>query len=176
MSINAGSRNPADNPNLHSPRFPHMHAITDFMASDHRACDAMLITVEHAVAKRNWELARSEFARYRDGMLNHFTAEECVLFPLFEQTTGMYRGPTQVMRGEHAQMRLLLTAAASALAEQDVDDYAGNAETLLIMMQQHNLKEENVLYPMCDQHLAAQVEALLPALQTQLAGQLEVPT
>jgi hypothetical protein len=49
MSINAGSRNPADNANLHSPRFL-MHAITDFMANDHRACDAMLVAVEHAVA------------------------------------------------------------------------------------------------------------------------------
>ncbi|WP_353739424.1 hemerythrin domain-containing protein [Accumulibacter sp.] len=175
MSINAGGRHFADNPNLHSPRFL-MHAITDFMANDHRVCDAMLVKVEHAVTKHNWELARSEFADYRDGMLHHFAAEESVLFPLFEQTTGMYRGPTQVMRGEHAQMRLLLTAAASALTAQDADDYAGNAETLLIMMQQHNVKEENVLYPMCDQHLAHQVEALLPALQAQIAGQLEVPT
>jgi hemerythrin superfamily protein len=125
-------------------------------------------------ATGNWP--RSEFAHYRDGMLHHFAAEESVLFPLFEQTTGMYQGPTQVMRGEHAQMRLLLTAAASALAEQDVDDYAGNAETLLIMMQQHNVKEENVLYPMCDQHLADQVKVLLPTLQTQIAGLVEVPT
>jgi tRNA 2-thiouridine synthesizing protein A len=51
---------------------------------------------------------------------------------------------------------------ASALDARDGDDYAGNAETLLIMMQQHNVKEENVLYPMCDQHLADQLDALLP--------------
>jgi len=49
------------------------------------------------------------------------------------------------------------------------DDYAGTAETLLIIMQQHNVKEENVLYPMCDQRLADQLEALLPELQKQLA-------
>jgi DUF438 domain-containing protein len=84
----------------------------------------------------------------------------------------MYRGPTQVMRGEHAQMRLLLTAAASALTAQDVDDYAGNAETLLIMMQQHNVKEENVLYPMCDQHLADQTSrCCCRNCSTQIAGQ-----
>jgi hypothetical protein len=29
----------------------------------------------------------------------------------------MYRGPTQVMRGEHVQMRQLLAAAETALAE-----------------------------------------------------------
>ena len=40
-----------------------------------------------------------------------------------------------------------------ASARAAADEYAGNAETLLIMMQQHNMKEENILYPMCDQHL-----------------------
>ena len=38
------------------------------------------------------------------------------------------------------------------------------------MMQQHNMKEENILYPMCDQHLATALPALLPVLQTTLAS------
>jgi hemerythrin-like domain-containing protein len=50
-------------------------------------------------------------------MLHHFGVEESVLFPRFEQSTGMYRGPTQVMRGEHVQMRQLLAAAEAALAD-----------------------------------------------------------
>jgi hemerythrin-like domain-containing protein len=100
-------------------------------------------------------------------MLLSFRGRRSVLFPLFEQRTGMYQGPTQVMRGEHTQMRQLLAAAEAALAKREADDYAGNAETLLIMMQQHNVKEENVLYPMCDQHLADQLDALLPELQRQ---------
>ena len=49
----------------------------------------------------------------------------------------------------------------SARAAQDADAYSGEAETLLIMMQQHNMKEENMLYPMCDQRLTDQTEALL---------------
>ncbi|EXI92042.1 MAG: iron-sulfur cluster repair di-iron protein [Candidatus Accumulibacter sp. BA-94] len=151
-----------------------MQTITDFMSVDHRSCDELLAAVEHALADGRWELARAAFARFRDGMLHHFSAEESVLFPLFEQSTGIYRGPTQVMRGEHAQMRQLLAAAAAALAARDVDDYSGNAETLLIMMQQHNVKEENVLYPMCDQHLTAQLPTLLPALQREIAAQREV--
>ena len=40
-----------------------------------------------------------------------------------------------------------------------------DAETLLIMTQQHNMKEENILYPMCDQHLADVSEALIGRLQ-----------
>ena len=80
----------------------------------------------------------------------------------------MYMGPTQVMRGEHVQMRELLDAGRDALVAKDADDYSGNAETLLIMMQQHNMKEENILYPMCDQHLIDQVDEMLPRLQLEL--------
>lgn len=152
-----------------------MHEITDLMSDDHRSCDDFLAAVERAVVGGAWELAGAEFARFRDALLNHFTAEESVLFPAFERRTGMYLGPTQVMRGEHAQMRQLLAAAESALAEHDGDEYAGNAETLLVMMQQHNVKEENVLYPMCDQQLADQIETLLPQLQEQLTGNEKAP-
>lgn len=147
-----------------------MHEIGSFMAKDHRSCDDLLAAVEHSVANSAWERAQSDFIRFRVALLNHFEAEELILFPLFEKRTGMYRGPTQVMRGEHGQMRQLLAAAEAALAERNADDYAGNAETLLIMLQQHNVKEESVLYPMCDQQLADQVETLLAELQAQIAG------
>jgi hemerythrin-like domain-containing protein len=156
-----------------SPGSYRMHAITDFMVNDHRSCDGLLVAVEHAVVNAAWATAQTEFARFSDAMRYHFAAEERVLFPLFEQSTGMYHGPTQVMRAEHTQMLQLLASTASALEAADSDDYAGSAETLLIMMQQHNLKEENVLYPMCDQHLADQLDALLPELQRQIAGQDE---
>ena len=43
------------------------------------------------------------------------------------------------------------------------------ADTLLIMMQQHNMKEENILYPMCDQHLAGETPELLARLEAELA-------
>jgi DUF438 domain-containing protein len=65
----------------------------------------------------------------------------------------MTSGPTEVMRGEHRQMRDLLAQMRASLANRDSDDFGGNAETLLIMMQQHNMKEENILYPMCDNAL-----------------------
>ena len=152
-----------------------MHEIKDFMTSDHRSCDDLLAMAEQAVAASAWEVAENEFLRFQAALLAHFEAEESVLFPLFEKRTGIFRGPTQVMRGEHVQMRQLLAAAEAALAERDADDYAGSTETLLIMMQQHNVKEESVLYPMCDQQLADQLEVLLPALQTHISGNEKAP-
>jgi hypothetical protein len=50
-------------------------------------------------------------------------------------------------------MRELLAQMKAGLDDRDDDGFSGNAETLLIMMQQHNMKEENILYPMCDNAL-----------------------
>ncbi len=140
------------------------------MTEDHRRCDDVFAEVEQAVAGGDWGAAAESFGRFHTGVLQHFATEESLLFPAFEQKTGMSMGPTQVMRGEHVQMRELMAAAAESLAAKDADGYSGNAETLLIMMQQHNMKEENILYPMCDQHLAAEFDELLPGLQAGLAG------
>jgi hemerythrin-like domain-containing protein len=67
----------------------------------------------------------------------------------------MTSGPTEVMRGEHRQMRDLLAQMKDALTSRDADAFSGAAETLLILMQQHNMKEENILYPMCDNALGS---------------------
>ena len=145
-----------------------METIRKCLTEDHRACDAAFAATEQAVAAGGWKTAGVAFNTLRNAMLAHLAAEEEILFPAFEARTGMTMGPTRVMRAEHAQMRELLAAAAEALAVKDADDYAGNAETLLILAQQHNMKEENVLYPMCDQHLAGEVEALVRRLEAAL--------
>ncbi len=150
-----------------------MQNIRDFMAGDHRHCDTFFADAERAVAGQAWGRATAAFSLFQQAVLRHFTAEETLLFPAFEEKTGMRMGPTQVMREEHVQMRQLMDAAHQALLAKDADDYSGYAETLLIMMQQHNMKEENVLYPMCDQHLGGQAEGLLPQLRQTLPGRAD---
>ena len=145
-----------------------MNSIKTFLLDDHRHCDDLFADVEKAVALPDWGRAASAFASLNSAMEQHFMAEETILFPAFEAKTGMSRGPTEVMRVEHVQMRALLAAAGQSLRDKDAEDYAGNTETLLIMMQQHNMKEENILYPMCDRALGAQVEQLAAELSTRL--------
>ena len=147
--------------------------IKTFMTGDHRQCDDLLATAEQAVATQAWNLAIAAYTQFQNAVLRHFAAEEDLLFPAFELKTGMSSGPTQVMRNEHIQMRELMNAAQQALQARDADDYGGNAETLLFMMQQHNMKEETVLYPMCDQHLMAQVEPLVTQLQEKILNKAD---
>ncbi len=139
------------------------------MTDDHRRCDDLFADAEQAIAQKNPEAAKAAFEHFKQAILAHFDSEEKTLFPTFEAKTGMSMGPTQVMRMEHAQMRLLLDEAGEALSSGNLEDYLGQAETLLIMMQQHNMKEENVLYPMCDQHLSAELGAVLEHLEKELA-------
>lgn len=146
-----------------------MTSLRTFMTDDHRHCDDLLADAEQAVGRGDLAAAGDAFGQFHRALLAHFDGEEKTLFPAFEARTGMSMGPTQVMRLEHTQMRGLADAAAAALAAGDTDDYLGQAETLVIMMQQHNMKEENILYPMCDQHLADQAEALLGRLAEALA-------
>lgn len=146
-----------------------MTSIRSFMTDDHRRCDDLFAEAEQAVAKKDFNLARASFGHFRSAVLAHFDTEEKTLFPTFEAKTGMTMGPTQVMRMEHAQMRSLLDEADASLVAGEAEDYLGQAETLLIMMQQHNMKEENILYPMCDQHLSAELSAVLERLEAELS-------
>lgn len=146
-----------------------MSTLRDLMTDDHRHCDDLFAAAEKAANDKAWDAASAAFALFRDTVEAHLSAEEGTLFPAFEQKTGMSMGPTRVMRMEHEQIRELMGDAARALADRMGNAYQGYAETLLIMMQQHNMKEENILYPMCDEQLAAERDELGGRLKSGLA-------
>ena len=145
-----------------------MTTLRQCLTDDHRHCDDLFAAAEKAVAAKDFATARKAFDGFAQAMREHFASEENTLFPRFEAATGSDAGPTRVMRLEHQQMRALLDEAGKALAVNAPDAYLGLADTLLIMMQQHNMKEENVLYPMCDRHLAPEVPQLVAAIRSQL--------
>ena len=146
-----------------------MTSIAELMTHDHRSCDHDFARAETLANKKDWDAAAQALDAFASGLEAHFQAEEQELFPRFEAATGMTQGPTQVMRMEHSQMRALLDDAVDALEQGNADDYLGLADTLLIMMQQHNMKEENILYPMCDLRLGGERAALVDTLANRLA-------
>ncbi|MEZ5616077.1 MAG: hemerythrin domain-containing protein [Rhodocyclaceae bacterium] len=145
-----------------------MNGITSALQNHHKLCDDDFADAEDAARKGDWAACEATYGKFRNAMLAHFGVEEDVLFPAFESRTGMVGGPTQVMRGEHVQMRDLLRQMDEALAQKNADGFGGAAETLLVMMQQHNMKEENILYPMIDQAIGQD-----GALQSQVAAGLD---
>jgi len=141
-----------------------MSTIPDYMTQKHRDCDELFTQAESAVAKNNWLAANEQWSIFTDELELHLQAEENILFPQFEQATGMTAGPTQVMRGEHQQMRVLVNDINESLNVENKDKFLGLSETLMVLMQQHNMKEEMMLYPMCQQQISQSDD-----LQEQLA-------
>lgn len=130
-----------------------MTTITNFMTDDHRRCDDLLATAEQHAQQDDWDAAVAATHAFVDAIEHHFQMEEQVLFPEFERQTGMSPGPTFVMREEHRQMRDLIAQLNAAVDARSRADYLDTTETLLIMIQQHNMKEEGMLYPFSDDRL-----------------------
>lgn len=147
-----------------------MNTISEYMGQGHQQCDEAFVAAENLVDAGNLTEALQRFKAFRDDMERHFAMEENVLFPAFESATGMRAGPTVVMRSEHQQMRGLFAEMDEALAAANADEYLGLSETLLMIMQQHNFKEEQILYMMADQALGADVEAVITRMQAVAHG------
>jgi hemerythrin-like domain-containing protein len=123
-----------------------------FFSDDHRRCDELWAAVEEAADAGEEAKAVAAFAAFDAAMRRHLDMEEQVLFPAFEEATGMTMGPTRVMRAEHQQMRGVLDQMGQQ-AGHDLGAVVDLGDTLLMLIQQHNLKEEGMLYPMADAHL-----------------------
>lgn len=139
--------------------------ILEFMRDDHRACDHHYAEAESALTANETDKAKAAFERFATSTLHHFDMEEKQLFLTFEKRTGMMGGPTQMMRYEHQQLRSQLESMRQALEENRIEDFFGIGESMMIMLQQHNMKEEQMLYPMIDRALGTDAETMIQTLK-----------
>lgn len=142
--------------------------IKQVMTVDHRHCDQHLASVANAIQQDNWNVAESEMSFFTQRLLAHFEFEEQTLFPAFENATGMIHGPTEMMRVEHDEVRGMLDSLFESLINREADNFYGLYETLNIYLQQHNMKEEGILYPLIDQE-CDNTDSLIEAMKNQSA-------
>ena len=57
-----------------------------------------------------------------------------------------------------------------ALEGQQQEEYLDTAETLLIMMQQHNMKEEGILYTMSDERFEGEMASTIMEQMQRIAS------
>ncbi|HEX7327666.1 MAG TPA: hemerythrin domain-containing protein [Casimicrobiaceae bacterium] len=146
-----------------------MGLIGDYMTSHHRRCDDAFARARNLAAASDWVgLSRDGEAFLRE-IERHIEVEEEILFPAFEERTGMSSGPTEVMRTEHEQMRVLFARMRAATEAKDGIEYASAAEAFLSLMQQHNAKEEDMMYPMLDQALGEDAREFVGTLDAATA-------
>ncbi len=132
--------------------------IRSFFEEDHDRLDHLFVSAR-AQRESDPAQARGAFAQFRAGLERHIVWEEQVLFPIWEQKTGMAQvGPTAVMRAEHRQIHHLLDRVQATLSEQTAES-AAVAQALGDLLASHNMKEERVLYPAIDQAVSAEERA-----------------
>lgn len=132
----------------------------EYLIAAHRRCRLLLGEVRHQVNGDAWVTAQQQCRALCVEMDGHFTDEEQILYPLFEQATAMPRGPTEIMRYEHDQMRELMEAMYQAISQQQRQRFDELADSLQQLLQQHNVKEESILYPFCQPGPAAMMALL----------------
>ena len=138
-----------------------VQALGEWFVQDHRDCDNLWVAVEEGASL---DLASLQVAlgAFDNQLRRHLRLEEDVLFPAIERATGMGgMGPTEMMRQEHTQMRRLLDAMANS---DDMDLILEQGDTLMMLIAQHNSKEEGVLYPLAVQVLGPAARDLITAM------------
>ena len=138
-----------------------MKTLLEHMQAHHDRYDQLYADGENFLLDEKIEEGLASIKSFMNEMDRHFQMEETVLFPTFEEISGMRQGPTQVMRMEHQQMRNLLARMSEAVSSGNREEILEVGETMMILIQQHNVKEEGILYPMADQHLASYREELI---------------
>jgi regulator of cell morphogenesis and NO signaling len=127
-------------------------------AHDHDRLDQLLETYRRQ-KRVDFVKAKQAFKEFKFGLQRHIIWEETVLFPLFEEKTGMRdQGPTVVMRAEHREIGRCLEALHDKVRRQDVDSDP-EEQSLIQALVAHNQKEENVLYPAIDRLSSAEEKA-----------------
>ena len=127
-----------------------MTTVSAFMGEDHDELDGIFESFTGRL-EDDLEKAAALFQDFRVRLQKHIVWEEDILFPIFEEKTGMREGgPTAVMRMEHQQIKQYLAQIQQKLdakQREGIDELkAGLVETLVA----HNQKEENILYPAID--------------------------
>ena len=126
-----------------------MKTVYEFMGKDHDELDGKFKSFSQ-LKKNDKDKAKKMFHDFKIGLQKHIVWEEEILFPLFEDKTGMYNsGPTGVMRIEHRKIKDFLEKIHGKIAKGDFNTDKLENE-LVEVLTEHNNKEENILYPEID--------------------------
>jgi iron-sulfur cluster repair protein YtfE (RIC family) len=136
-----------------------MKIISSFPSDDHRRLDGLFNQFQRLLAQEAAS-AGETFSRFMGGLERHIEWEEELLFPQFEQRSGMTGvGPTAVMRSEHRCFKILIDRMQDRLSAGASPD--GLDTQLLDALTVHNRREEKVLYAWMDGLLSEEEAGML---------------
>lgn len=129
--------------------------VSDYYQHDHEEIDGIFKGFVARLRAGDPAAALTLFDEYNARLERHIEWEEHLLFPAFERGGGPM-GPTEMMRMEHRLIRDDKTAIRARLttaAQVEVPGILRLVDHLVETLSGHNMKEEQILYPMTDQIL-----------------------
>ncbi|MBX7186248.1 MAG: hemerythrin domain-containing protein [Vicinamibacteria bacterium] len=142
--------------------------VNEALSWDHDRLDDLEARAFEARERGDFEEAKALYAVFAFGLRRHIRFEEELLFPEFEAKAGFPAdmGPTAVMRDEHREILESLDRIERGIGEADTP-LESLRHALHLVLGNHNLKEEHIVYPMTDQALGTlESDALVARIQS----------
>ena len=140
------------------------------MQNDHVDIDRIAERAAAAATAGDHAGLEREGTLFLQRLERHIEVEENLLFPAFEERTGMTAaGPSVQMREEHVEMQEQLRRMREAVAANDAAGWQRASKALFEMLVPHNQKEEQMMYPMLDDAMGADAAALLAEVRVAVA-------
>lgn len=141
---------------------------TEILSQEHRVIEQVLLCLEKLIEsdeptnRFDWQSAEQMLEFFRNFADRcHHAKEEGALFPAMEaRGFSPQLGPTAVMRHEHDQGRLLMSAMSDAVSngEDGIRDaapaFCSAARSYVQLLRAHIQKEDGCLFPMANNFLA----------------------
>lgn len=126
--------------------------LTSALLGEHGAIAALFGRTEELLdSTTSLDAARAAVECLAAVLSSHAKLEDDLLFPSLESHLP-HQGPLGVMRREHEQIEMVLEDALNA---QDLAGLVDAVHEVIELARSHFGKEENVLFPMAEQHVPA---------------------
>jgi hemerythrin-like domain-containing protein len=125
----------------------------------HSVLKELFLQHQEALLDADLMRARGRLEEFERRLLHHIREEEILLLPVYERAGAIPGGPPVLFTGEHKRMQELLAGFKQALSllEQNPDSrkratlwLLDRQATFKNLMEHHDLRETNILYPTLD--------------------------
>lgn len=129
--------------------------VAEALSWDHDRLHDLERSARQARERADYAAATASFAVFAAGLRRHIGFEDELLFPEFERQSGISpeAGPTAVLRAEHREIEALLLELEATMGDPSAAVEV-RWRQLERVLEDHNVKEEAVLYPGTDQLLS----------------------
>jgi hemerythrin-like domain-containing protein len=125
----------------------------------HRVLRELFLQHQEALLDADLARARERLEEFERRLLHHIREEEELLLPIYQRAGVIPGGPPVLFTGEHKRMRELLAGFGQALSSPEQNPASRKRGILWLLdrqatfknlMEHHDLRETNILYPALD--------------------------